>query len=343
MISAKLVAPRQFEQFDLPIPEIKKGELLVAIQSVGICASDLHYYKDGRIGDQLCVYPHTLGHECSGVVVKAFSGSSFKEGDRVAVEPGLSCGVCEFCQSGHENLCPKVKFLGGPGMTGAFDEFLALDERQVERIPPEMTFDEAALLEPLGVAYHAVGLSGLKKGETIAVFGAGAIGQMTAALAKMYGAGEAFVFDREQSRLAFAKNNYGFDHCVSTSEAGPIAYIGEHTNGRGVDVVFEAAGEQETVSWSYEAARIGGRVLLIGIPSIDRIAYDPHLLRRREMLVRNVRRSNRALPPCIELVREKKIDIAPFGTHHFPLSKISEAFETVEHYADGVMRAMVEF
>jgi threonine dehydrogenase-like Zn-dependent dehydrogenase len=206
-----------------------------------------------------------------------------------------------------------------------------------------MSFDEAALLEPLGVAYHAVALSGLKPHDTVAVFGAGPIGQMTALMAGINASGETFLFDKEQYRLTFAKDTYGFDHCVNSREVDPLKYIREHTQGRGVDVVFEAAGEQEAIHRSFEAARIGGKVLLIGIPPVDRIAYDPHSLRRREVLVQNVRRSNRALLPCIELVREKKIDIAPLATHHFPLSKITEAFETVEHYSDWVMRAMVTF
>jgi L-iditol 2-dehydrogenase len=197
MKSAKLVGIRQFEIFDLPAPEIGKGEVLVAIKSAGICASDVHYYHHGRIGDQVCVFPQVLGHECAGVVVKAFNGSLFNEGDRVAVEPGLSCGSCEHCLCGRYNICPNVKFLGGPGIGGAFQEFLPLDERQLHVIPADMGFDEAALLEPLGVAYHAVCLSEVKPCDTIAVFGAGAVGQLTAAMAVVCGASEIFLLTRK--------------------------------------------------------------------------------------------------------------------------------------------------
>jgi L-iditol 2-dehydrogenase len=211
------------------------------------------------------------------------------------------------------------------------------------KIPDSMSFDEATLLEPMGVGYHAVVLSAIKSGESVAVFGAGAIGLCTLACAKARGAGETFLFDRVQHRLDFAKKHYTPDHCINISSIEPLAYIKEKTRARFVDIAYEAAGSVETFGWAFETARIGGKVLLIGIPPEDFVGFNPHSLRRREILVQNVRRSNMALHPCIDLVKRKIIDIAPLATHHFPLSQIQEAMRVAETYKKGAMRVMVTF
>ncbi|MGB7568455.1 MAG: alcohol dehydrogenase catalytic domain-containing protein [Chitinivibrionales bacterium] len=343
MKSAQLIGKKHFEILDAPVPFIRQGQVLVAIKAVGICASDLHYYTDGRIGNQICAFPQVLGHECSGTIAQTVRGSSFHEGDRVAVEPGLPCGKCEHCKSGHFNLCPDVKFLGMPGMPGAFQEFLALDEKQITGIPDSVSFDEAALLEPMGVACHANVLARIQKNETIAVFGAGAIGLLTLAIAKEYGAGESFIFDEHDFRLSRAKNNFYADHAVNVRDIDPIDYIQKHTDRRGVDVSFEAAGTPESFESALEAARIGGRALIIGIPAQDRISFNAHSLRRRELLVQNVRRSNGETWQCIDLLNRGCLKIGNLATHHFPLERIGEAFDVAAEYKDNVVRAMITF
>jgi L-iditol 2-dehydrogenase len=341
MQAARLTADRTMELYDVPVPVPGPDEVLVAVRSVGICASDVHYYKHGGIGDQRCVYPHALGHECSAEVVQVPSGSAFAVGDRVAVEPARYCFRCEHCLEGKYNRCPNVRFLGGPNEAGAFQEYLALHESQLVKLPDEISYDEAALLEPMGVGYHAVVLSSLKPGESVAVFGAGAVGLSTLALCKACGAGELFLFDRVQHRLDFAAKHYTPDHCVNILDTDPLSFIHERTGGRMVDIVYEAVGSVPTFAWAFEAARIGGRVLLIGIPPEDTIGFNPHTLRRRELLVQNVRRSNRALHPCINLVKRKTVNIAPMATHRIPLSQISEAMRLAETYDDGAVRVMI--
>jgi L-iditol 2-dehydrogenase len=325
------------------MPEILHGQVLVAIRAVGVCASDVHYYKDGRIGNQVCAFPQVLGHECAGIIAKTTGASFFHEGNRVAVEPGLPCMNCEPCKTGHFNQCPKVKFLGMPGLPGAFQEFLALDEKQIIKIPDSMSFDEAALLEPMGVAFHANVLARIQKNETIAVFGAGAIGLLTLAIAKEHGAGKSFIFDEHDYRLSCAKSYYHADHSVNVRTVDPIDYIQKHTNGHGVDVSFEAAGTPESFEGALEAARIGGRVFIIGIPAQDRISFNAHSLRRRELLVQNVRRSNGETRQCIDLINKGRIKIGNLATHHFPLERIAEAFEVAAGYKDNVVRAMITF
>ena len=325
------------------MPEIRQGQVLVEIRAVGVCASDVHYYRDGKIGNQVCAFPQVLGHECAGIIAKTTGASSFQEGDRVAVEPGLPCMNCEHCKNGHFNRCPKVKFLGMPGLPGAFQEFLAIDEKQVIKIPDSLSLDEAALLEPMGVACHAVALAHIQKNETVAVFGAGAIGLITLAIAKEHGAGESFVFDEHDYRLSHAKNNYHADHAVNVRTVDPIDYIQKHTNKRGVDVSFEAAGSPDSFEGALETARIGGRVFIIGIPAQDRISFNAHSLRRRELLVQNVRRSSGETRQCIDLIHQRRIKISELATHHFPLERIAEAFEVAAGYKDNVVRAMITF
>jgi L-iditol 2-dehydrogenase len=342
MKTAYLISTGHFEVRDNPIPPIKKGQALIAVKSVGICASDVHYFSEGRIGDQVCRFPQMLGHECGGVAHRVFSGSAFREGDRVAVEPGLSCGTCEQCKIGNEHLCPNVRFLGMPGMPGAFQEFIAVDERQLSAIPDGMTFHEAALLEPMAVACHAMGLSRIQSGQSVAIFGAGAIGLCALAIAKVKGAGETFVFDTINHRLEYAKKTYKADHVVNVQEKDPLEYLFDATRSRGVDISVEAAGAPETFEWAFSAARAGGKALIIGIPAIDRVSFDAHSLRRRELLVQNIRRSNGELKECIELVHSGKVSISGLATHHFLIEQIDKAFEIAAGYKDGVIRARVE-
>jgi len=340
MNSISLTGIKEFTLQDIPIPDIGPGQVLVAIKSVGICGSDVHYYQKGRIGSDRCVFPQSLGHECAGQVVKT-STPHFKEGDRVAIEPAQPCMRCEHCLTGHHNRCPYVRFLGSPGMPGAFREYLVLDNHQVEKIPDSMSYDEAAMLEPLGVAYHAIGLADMKPDESVAIFGAGSVGLLVLAMARACGAGETFICDRLQYRLDAAREFYDVDHVVDVTKTDPLEYINDITGGRGFDITYEAAGQPETFNWSFEAARIGGKAFIIGIPEADAITFNPHPIRRKELLIQTVRRSNRALTPCIDLVARKRIDVIGLATHQFTLETITDAFEMVSRYGDGVIRAMI--
>jgi L-iditol 2-dehydrogenase len=340
---AHLIAVGSFRVGTAPIPTPVPGRVLVAVKSVGICASDIHYFESGKIGDQVCRFPQLLGHECSGVVSFAPSGSGFAEGDRVAVEPSLGCGRCAQCTSGNAHLCSTVRFLGMPGMPGAFQEFIELDEKQLFRLPPMLSFDEGAILEPAGVACHAVNISRIAPGQSIAVFGAGAVGLLTLAIAKIKGAGETFIFDKVSSRLSVAKSLYGVDHAVDVNAQDPRAYILNATQGRGVDIAFEAAGQQQTFSWSFSAPRSGGKTVLIVIPSEDLMYFNAHEVRRKELQVLNVRRSNGELEECIEMAVSGTLTLKGLATHHFPLEHITDAFNLAASRGDGVIRAMIRY
>lgn len=341
MKSALLTDLGSFKIITEPDLQPTDDEILVKVTACGICGSDVHYYKDGRIGNQLCKFPQRLGHEAAGLVVAAPDNSRFAKGDRVAIEPARPCFNCEHCSTGYYNRCPSVQFLGSPAMHGAFSELLVLHPSQLEHIPESMSFTEAALLEPLGVAYHALTLSKIKAGQSVAIFGAGPIGLLTLAMAKACGAGETFICDKLAYRLDFAKKTYAPDHCIDSSRESSTHYIQNATHGRGVDISFEAVGAQQTFDMTLQAARIGGKALFIGIPEVDTICFDPHLVRRGELLIQNVRRSNLALAPCINMVKRGDISVEALATHHFTLDSIADAFSVLAGYRDGVIKAIV--
>lgn len=342
MLSAFLTDIRKIELLDIPEPERHSGKVIVRIMSCGICGSDIHYYKNGKIGDAVCHYPHAAGHEPSGIVESAPHESGFRKGDRVAVEPGLHCGECEFCQYGFFNLCSKMIFLGTPPVQGAYQTYMALDKMQLEKIPDSMSFDEAAMLEPMGVAYHAVtNIAQLKRGEDIAVFGAGPIGLLTLQLAKIAGCGKAFISDPLDYRLNFALEHCGADFTINPTKTDVSSFIAEKTLRRGVDITFDAAGTQDTVDNAFNAARSGGKAVLIGIPEEERLSYVPHIMRRKELAILNVRRANRPLEACIQLFKGNKINLKPYITHNFALTDIHRAFDIADNYSDGIIKAMI--
>ncbi len=341
MKSCQLVSPKKLEVVEIPMPLAANGEVIVRMKAVGVCGSDIHYWHDGRIGSTVCRYPQRLGHEPCGVVEEAPSDSRFKAGDRVVIEPGRSCMTCEHCLAGRHNICPNVVFLGGPGTDGASQEFLAVSEHQLELLPDTLYYEEGALLEPLGVGYHAVALAGLRPAETVGIFGCGAVGLCTLVMAKAVGCGTVFVTDTVDARLKMAVEQFGADHMINVNHTDALTYINDHTHGRGLDCTFDAAGKQESITHTFEAARIGGRALIIGIPEEPQLTFNPHTMRRKELAVWNVRRSNKALAPCIDLASRGVVKIKPMATHGFSLEELEKGFQISHDYSHGVVRAML--
>lgn len=342
MKAACLTNIKRIEIHEVPDPVPQKGQLLVKVESSGICGSDIHYFYKGAIGDAVSRYPHFLGHEPSGTVVEAPYGSKFKPGDRVVIDPAGPCMKCEFCLRRQYNICPNVKFLGSPGIQGAFQEYIVLEEDQLAGLPDDIGFDEGAMLEPMGVAYHAVvTLANLQPGDSVGIFGAGAIGLLVLALAKYRGCGISFITDPLDYRLKFAQKYLQPDFAVNPEKADIVEFVREKTYNRGLDVTFDAAGVRQSISHTFETARIGGQALLIGIPSADFLEYNPHGMRRKELIIRNVRRSNRDMESCLKMLAEGTVDLKPYPTHHFRLQQIGEAFDMVYNYKNGVIRAMI--
>ncbi len=329
-----------------PVPEPGFGEVLLKIATVGTCGSDVHYYAEGAIGDAVVEDPITMGHEFSAWIAALGEGVAeeapdLEVGALVAVEPAIPCGVCESCQHGHPNLCPHVQFCGTPPIDGVFSEYAVMPADNCFPLPEGFTPDEGALLEPLGVAIHAVDLAHMKPGQTVAVLGAGPIGLLTAAVARIAGAGEVLMTEPLDSRREFALE-YCADAVFNPESEDVIGAIMEATGGRGVDVAFEAAGAAETPEHAARVVRPGGKVIVIGIPSDDKMLMSASNVRRKGLTIKLVRRMKHTYPRAIAMVYSRMIDISPLATHHFPLDRIKEAFELVENYGDGVLRVMIE-
>ncbi len=341
MKAAVLVAPQTIEIQDRPVPEPGAGQVRVKVAAVGVCGSDVHYYFEGRIGTAVVQYPTLLGHEPSGVVDAVGEGATIAPGTRVAIEPAAPCGRCEQCVTGHRNLCPDVRFLGTPPIAGIYQQFQVMPEECCIPIPDDMTLTEAAMMEPLGVGLHAVRLARLNLGETVAIFGSGPIGLCTLLAARVAGAGRVLMTDLLPDRLDLARQ-MGADAVMNAADGDPVEWVRDETGGRGVDITFEAAGKQDTVTHSCLAARKGGRVVLIGIPSEDDLLIPMHHSRHSELLMQHVRRSNGEVVDCLPLVASGRIDVKPLATHFFPLERTTDGFDLVHRYADGVIRAVIQ-
>jgi L-iditol 2-dehydrogenase len=262
-------------------------------------------------------------------------------GQRVAIEPAQSCGVCEPCREGHPNLCPHVRFFGTPPVDGAYRELVNVPAHGVFPLPDRLSDAEGALLETLGIGIHAVDLSHLRAGQTVAVFGTGPVGLVTLAVARVAGASQIFAVDRLAPRLAVARA-LGADVVLRAGEADPVAAILEATGGRGVDVAFEAAGAPETPQQCAEVAKVGGTLVIIGIPADDTLSFQHATVRRKGLTIKLCRRMKHTYPRAIALVASGQINVKPLLTHTFPLSRIAEAFDLVEGYRNGVVKAVIE-
>ncbi|MFH1008916.1 MAG: NAD(P)-dependent alcohol dehydrogenase [Candidatus Latescibacterota bacterium] len=325
---------------EIPRPEPAAGEVLVRITAVGVCGSDVHYFKDGRIGDTPVESPLILGHEPAGVIEAVGEGvTRVKAGDRVAVDPALPCGVCEWCIEGNANLCPNVRFFGTPPTDGAFREFLTHPAHAVFKLPDSLSFEEGAMLEPFGVAIHAVDLGKVRAADTVAILGAGSIGLSVLQMARLSGAAGVFVTDLIESRLDLARR-LGADVAIG-AEDDPVRRILQRTGGRGVDVVFEAAGAMETPQQAIELLKPGGTLVLIGICPEDRIPLRASAARRKGVTIRMSRRMKHVIPRAIRLAERNMVDLKCLVTHRYPLERIAEAFDVVGGYRDGVVKAII--
>ena len=303
-----------------PRPASGQGSQLIRVLSVGICGSDLHWFSEQGIGDAKLVHPLILGHEFSAVT---------ESGERVAVDPAIPCKKCEFCLHGHPNLCPEVVFAGHGGVDGALREAMTWDEDCLFPIPDTISDDEGAMLEPLGVALHTVDLAHLRAGMTVGVFGCGPIGLLIVQLARLSGAANIIATDKLPHRVAAARS-YGAQTAILTDGSPGVSPVMAATGKRGVDVAFEAAGDQGAVDDAMAAVVPGGKVILAGIPSDDRTSFSASLARRKGLTIKLVRRMKHTYPRAIDLVIRGLVDVRSLVTHRFPLVQAAQAFGLAE-------------
>ena len=342
MRASRLHGIRDLRLEELARPALGLDEVLLQVACVGVCGSDVHYYQHGRIGAQVVEEPIIMGHEFSArIAALGAAVSGLEIGQLVAVEPGISCGRCEPCRQGHPNLCPQVRFCGTPPIDGVFADYTVMPAENCFPLPEEMGAVEGAMLEPLGIAIHSVDLGHLKVGQTVAVFGAGPIGLLIAAAAKASGASEIYMTEPLAYRRQFALD-YIADAALDPESEDVVAGILDLTAGRGVDVAFEAAGAPDTPQQAAAVARIGGQVVIAGIPADGEMNMRADTVRHKGLTIKVVRRMKHTYPRAIRLVQTGMVDVKPLATHLLPLERITEAFEMVAGYGDGVLRAMIQ-
>lgn len=312
----RLHARSDLRLHDEPVPIPGAGEKIVQVKAVGICGSDIHWFVEGGIGETRLEHPLVLGHEFAGIT---------ETGQRVAVDPAIPCGQCELCRHGNPNLCERVIFAGHGAQDGALREWIVWDERNFYPIPDSLTYADGAMLEPLGVAIHAVNLAHLKAGMSVGIFGCGPIGLLIIQLARLSGAENIVATDMLPHRVNAAKE-FGSSYAILAGDNTENNEVRALTKGRGVDIAFEVAGTQAAVDTSVAAVIPGGKVILVGIPVDDKTSFTASTIRRKGLTIKLVHRMKQTYPRAIDLVSKGLVDVRSLITHHFSLEQTSEAF-----------------
>jgi L-iditol 2-dehydrogenase len=315
MKTLRLHGPGDLRLHEEPLPVPKTGESLLRIQAVGICGSDLHWFNEAQIGDAHLENPLILGHEFTALD---------ENGQLVAIDPAVPCGECAYCKRGDPNLCENLLFAGHGEQDGALREWIAWPARCLYPLSGAFTAAEGALLEPLGIAMHAMNLAHFKLGMSLGVFGCGPIGLLILQLARLSGAGKLVATDILPHRVAAAVQ-FGADESYLVAKDYPDADRALAAKLK-LDIVFEAAGENSAVKMAVDALRPGGKVILVGIPADDRTVFSACVARRKGLTFKLVRRMKFTYPQAIQLVASGKVDLKALVSHTFPIEAADEAF-----------------
>jgi L-iditol 2-dehydrogenase len=325
----------------MPLPaDPGPNEVLIKLRSVGICGSDMHWYLDGSIYGFPATYPLVLGHEPAGEVITVGSGvSCLGTGDRVSIEPTISCGHCEYCARGQHNNCVQSQFMGSPQLPGLLREYAVVPAHNAEPVPENFSYTQASLIEPVAVIMHMLELVRIHAGDSVAVLGAGPIGLLAAAVARHCGASQVLMADKLPHRIKMAQD-------LGASAAVPIGQfrelVGDKTRGRGVDLAIDAAGAAETINAALAVTRMGGTFVLIGIPNQVPVGVDLFSAMTKEVRILPLKRSNHRSKPAIALLASGAIPEA-IVTHRVAIEQAPAAFQTLAEYRDGIGKLAIEF
>lgn len=334
---AVMTGIKEIELTERGIPKPKEDEVLVRVEYVGVCGSDLHYYEAGGIGANIVKPPFVLGHEAGGRVVETGSKvTNLKVGDRVALEPGKTCGKCEFCKTGRYNLCPDVIFFATPPIDGVFQDYVAHPADLCFKIPDNMDTMEAALIEPLAVGFHAARQGNAKAGQTAVVTGAGCIGLVSMMALKAMGVTKVIVVDVMKKRLDKALE-LGAAAVVNGKDKDTVDEIMRLTDGKGADLVIETAGTEITARQAIHFTKKGATIVLVGYSATGEMTLPLGLALDKELEFKTVFRYRHIYPLAIEAVAAGKVNLKGIVTNIFPLDEVREAMkQSVENKADIV-------
>lgn len=326
---------------EVPMPEPGPNDVVVKIEYCGICGSDVHYYNKGRIGDYVVEGEFILGHEVAGTVTELGSDvKNLKVGDRVALEPGITCGHCEQCKEGKYNLCKDVIFFATPPVQGALQNYVKHPADMCFKLPENVSTKEGALVEPLAVGLHACKQGGVGLGDSVVILGSGCIGLVTLLSAKAMGASNVIVVDLFDKRLEFAKK-LGANHVINARTENVEERIHEILGDRGADVVLETAGSPKTIYQTPFFAKMGGTVVLVGLAVEPTLQYNMAQVMNKELTIKSVFRYRNLYTTAINAIADGSIDVKQIVTHEFKFEDAKEAFDTVIADAENVVKGVI--
>lgn len=324
-----------------PIPAPKADEVLVKLEYVGICGSDMHYYETGAIGDYVVKPPFVLGHEPGGTVVGVGSHvTHLKVGDKVALEPGKTCGHCEFCRQGKYNLCPDVVFFATPPVDGVFQEYVAHEAALCFKLPENVSTLEGALIEPLAVGFHAANQGGAHAGQTAVVMGAGCIGLVSMMALKAEGVSRVYVVDVMAKRLEKALE-LGADGVINGKDEDAVEAVRKLTGGAGCDLVIETAGTEFTTRQAIHMTKKGASVVLVGYSKTGEMTLPMSLALDKELTFKTVFRYRHIYPMAIDAVAAGKVNLKGIVTDIFDFDDIQNAMDRSVADKANIVKAVV--
>lgn len=325
-----------------PIPVPKDDEVLVKLEYVGVCGSDLHYYESGAIGDFIVEPPFVLGHEAGGTVIEVGGKvTHLKAGDRVALEPGKTCGRCRFCREGKYNLCPDVVFFATPPVDGVFQEYVAHEADLCFKLPDNVSTMEGALIEPLAVGFHAAIQGDAHLGQKAVVMGAGCIGLVSMMALKARGVAEVYVVDIMDKRLEKAME-LGATGVINGMKEDVVAKIMELTGGMGTDLVIETAGTEITTRQAIRMASKGSTIVLVGYSKSGEMTLPTSMMLDKELTIKTIFRYRHIYPVAIEAVATGKVNLKGIVTDLFPLSDIQHAMDASVNNKAEIVKAVIK-
>lgn len=333
-----MVAPKKIEFRDVPIPKMKRDEVLVKMMRIGICGSDIHVYYGKH---PLTSYPVTQGHEVSGVIEKVRSSvKDFEPGDMVTIQPQVVCGKCFPCTHGNYHICDELKVMGFQ-TTGMASEYFVVEKSKVVKLPDSMSYDEGAMIEPTAVACAALSKINSVEGMKVIVLGAGPIGNLVAQTSKALGAKEVLITDLSDYRLEIAKS-VGIDYLINPIRQDLPDKILEIFGHEKADLVIECVGSNQTTNEAISNARKGTEIIIVGVFG-DKPSIDLAIVQNNELkLIGTLMYQKRDYLQAIELVNKKKIQLEPLMTTHFAFKEYDKAYQYIEKKKDKIMKVFID-
>ncbi len=341
MKAAVLHAAHDLRVEEVRVPALGPEDVLVRVRACGICASDVHYYETGAIGRYVVNAPMIVGHEAAGEVVAVGEQvASLQPGARVAIEPGVTCGRCRYCKSGRYNLCPQVEFYATPPVHGAMAEYAVIRADFAHPIPDTVSYEQAALVEPISVGIHAARLTDVQPGKTVLVLGAGPIGLLAVVAARHAGAEQVIISDVYPKRLETAER-LGVTAAVNVRTDDLAAAVSRLTDGEGADALLDTSGNRSALENAPSLMRRGGAIAVIGLPENDAVTYRMNTVVDKELAIQGVFRYANTYPAGIRLVASGQYPVEAVITDYLPLDRTNEGFDVAMHQKDRAIKVMI--